>query len=92
MKYLQRADSFMGICWEKTEKKWLFKRSAFCSGSVIVDPFFFSVLIPVESVYLCLITSSCLYSIFLFFLGHPTHDGQVFFRDREIFIRRVFFF
>ena len=40
MKYLQRADSFMGICWEKTEKKWLFKRSAFCSGSVIVDPFF----------------------------------------------------
>ena len=52
MKYLQRADSFMGICLEKTEKKWLFKRSAFCSGSVIVDPFFFSVLIPVESVFL----------------------------------------
>ena len=54
VKYLQRADSFMGICWEKTEKKWLFKRSAFCSGSIIVDPFFFSVLIPVESVFLCL--------------------------------------
>ena len=46
MKYLQRTESFMGICWEKTEKKWLFKRSAFCSGSVIVDPFFFCVLIP----------------------------------------------
>ena len=51
MKYLQRADSFMGSCWKKTEKKWLFKRSAFCSGSVIVDPFFFSVLIPVDSVF-----------------------------------------
>ena len=41
MKYLQRANSFMGIRWEKTEKKWLFKKSAFCPGSVVVDPFLY---------------------------------------------------
>ena len=54
-KYLQRAESIMGICCKKTEKKWLFRRSAFCSGSVIVDSFFFNVLIPVESVFLCML-------------------------------------
>ena len=32
-----------------------FKRSALSSGSVTVGPFFFNVLIPTESVFLCLI-------------------------------------
>ena len=54
VKYLQRVESFMGICWEKTEK-CLFKDQPFVSGSVILDTFFFSVFTPVESVFPCLI-------------------------------------
>ena len=69
MIYLQKADSFMGICWEKTEKKWLFKRAAFCSGSIFLQCF-----------------NTCGISFLMF-------DKSVgFFRDRKIFIRRVFFF
>ena len=51
----QRAESFIGIWCEKTEWKCLFKRSAFCSESVTVEPFFFSALMSVESVFFCLI-------------------------------------
>ena len=74
VRYSQRAESFIwyiGIWCEKTEWKWLFR-----GQSVIVDPFFFSVLMPVESVYLCLIN----------------FKSVEFFRDREFFIRGVFIF
>ena len=50
-KYAQRAESFIGICCEKIEWKWLFKRSALFSGFMTVMPFFFSVLVPAESVF-----------------------------------------
>ena len=67
----------MGICWEKTEKKWLFKRSAFCSESVIVDPFFFSVLIPVESVFLCLLKVKNYFEIEKFSSGEFSFLGVI---------------